>query len=114
VIVTVSGGRAAIRSHAHNTKDLSTGRVLDKFPDIIAKLGGIAQRFCTALDCVDVAFLTDHTLDELPRPSRIGAVRVGGIDLNTPRIHHTLAAVLALTSTPGGFTVGTSPPKSPP
>jgi hypothetical protein len=91
---------------AHNTKDLNTGRVLDKFPDIITKLGDIAQRFCTALDCVDVAFLTDHTLEELPRPSTIGAVRVGGIDLNKPRIHATLAAVLALASTPNGFTVG--------
>lgn len=34
-----------------------------------------------------------------------GAVRVGGIDLNKPRIHHALRAVLALASAPGGFTV---------
>lgn len=91
---------------AHNTKDLKLGRVLDKFPEIVAKLGGITQRFCTALDCVDIGFLTDYTLDELPRPSQIGAVRVGGIDINKPRIHNALTAVLALASTPGGFTVG--------
>jgi hypothetical protein len=91
---------------AHNTKDLKTGRALDKFPAIVAQLAGIAERFCTALDCVDTGFLTDHTLDELPRPSQIGAVRVGGIDLNTPRVHDALRAVLALASAPGGFTVG--------
>lgn len=91
---------------AHNTKDLKVGRALDKFPDIVARLAGIAERFCTAVDCVDVGFLTDGTLDDLPRPSQIGAVRVGGIDLNKPRIHHALSAVLALTTTPGGFTVG--------
>jgi hypothetical protein len=37
------------------------------------------------LDCVDVGFLPAATLDELPTPSRIGAIRVGGIDLNKPR-----------------------------
>jgi hypothetical protein len=45
---------------AHNTKDLKAGRALDKFPTIIAQLVGIAERFCTALDCVDTGFLTDH------------------------------------------------------
>jgi hypothetical protein len=91
---------------AHNTKDLKVGRALDKFPTIVARLADIAERFCAALDCVDTGFLTDHTLDELPRPSQIGAVRIGGIDLNKPRIHDALRAVLALASTPGGFTVG--------
>src|SRR6266545_3708855 len=91
---------------AHNTKDLKVGRVLDRFVDIVTALAGIAERFCTAVDCVDIGFLTDGTLEELPRASQIGAVRVGGIDLNTPRIRHALTAVLALASAPGGFTVG--------
>ena len=92
---------------AHNTKDLNVGRMLDRFPDIVAALGGIAERFATAIDCVDIGFLTDGLLDDLPRPSRLGAVRVGGVDPNNPRIHTTLAAVLALATTPGGgFTVG--------
>jgi hypothetical protein len=90
----------------HNTKDLKVGRALDKFPDIVAALTGIAERFCTAVDCVDTGFLTDGTLDELPRPSHVGAIRVGGIDLNKPRMHAALSAVLALATTAGGFTVG--------
>lgn len=62
---------------ARNTKDLNVDRVLDKFPNIIAKLGGITEQFCTALDCVDIGFLTDTTLEDLTQPSQLGAVRVG-------------------------------------
>ena len=89
----------------HNTKQLRCGRILEKFPEIIGKLAGMTGRFCTALDCVDVGFLPEDTLDQLPLPSRIGATRIGGIDLNKPRIRSTLAAVLALAAAPGGFTV---------
>jgi hypothetical protein len=114
----VAFGRLAVKAYtkgehvlrfeatAHNTTDLKVGRVLDKFPDIVARLAGIAERFCTAVDCVDTGFLTDGILDQLPRPSKIGAVQVGGIDLNKPRIHHALSAMLALAAAPGGFTVG--------
>jgi hypothetical protein len=62
-------------------------------------------RFTTTLDCVDTGFLPENTLDQLPLPSRIGATRIGGIDLNKPRIRSTLAAVLALAAAPGGFSV---------
>ena len=89
----------------HNTKQLGCGRVLDKFPEIVTRLAGMVKRFCTTLDCVDTGFLPDDTLDELPLPSRIAATRVGGIDLNKPRIRATLAAVLALAAAPAGFTV---------
>src|SRR5215207_1642524 len=34
----------------HNTRQLRCGRVVDRFADIVAKLAGIAERFCTALD----------------------------------------------------------------
>ena len=89
----------------HNTKQLRCGRVLDRFPEIIGKLAGMVDRFTTALDCVDVGFLPQDTLDQLPLPSHLGATRIGGIDLNKPRIRSTLAAVLALAAAPGGFTV---------
>jgi hypothetical protein len=63
------------------------------------------QRFLTTLDCVDAAFVGDQTLDQLPLPSQIGSTRVGGVDLNQPRIRAVLQAVLALSPAPGGFTV---------
>jgi len=65
----------------------------------------MAERCCTTLDCVDAGFITDQTLDELPRPSRLGRTRVGGVDLNKPRMRAALAAVLALAAAPRGFTV---------
>jgi hypothetical protein len=89
----------------HNTTQLRCGRVLDRFGEIVDRLAGMVDRFTTTLDCLDVGFLPDHTLDELPLPSQIGATRVGGIEVNKPRIHATLSAVLALTAAPGGFTV---------
>jgi hypothetical protein len=91
---------------AHNTAELRCRRMLDNFPEIVDRLAGVAERFCTALDCVDTGFLTDGLLDQLPTPSALGASRVAGVDLNQARIRDALAAVLALTPTPGGFTVG--------
>jgi cell division septation protein DedD len=44
-------------------------------------------------------------LDQLPAPTRIGATRVGGVDLNKPRIRAALSAALALSAAPEGFTV---------
>jgi len=108
-LVTLKGytkGERVLRFEAivHNTKALGTGRVLDRFPDIVARLAGMTERFCTILDCVDVGFLPDGILDHLPVPSQIGATRVGGVDLNRPRIRHALQAVLALAAAPNGFT----------
>jgi hypothetical protein len=90
----------------HNTKQLGCGRAIERFPQIVTQLAGMAERFCTTpLDCVTTGFLPDGTLDALPLPSRIGRTRVGGIDLNKPRIRAALAAVLALAAAPSGFTV---------
>jgi hypothetical protein len=89
----------------HNTKELGCGRVLVRFPEIVARLTSMLERFLTTLDCVDAAFITDQTLDQLPLPSQVGATCIGGIDLNKPRLRATLAAVLALGPAPGGFTV---------
>jgi hypothetical protein len=59
----------------------------------------------TTLDGVDVAFISDETVDQLPRPSRAGKVRVGGVDLNNARMQAALTAVLALGPSPMGFGV---------
>ena len=79
--------------------------MIDKFPDIVTELAGIAERFATALDCVDTGFLGDGILDELPAGVRLGATRVGGVDLNKPRMRDALRAALALAPAPNGFTV---------
>jgi len=100
-------GEHALRFEAvvHNTRALRCGRVLDNFPTIIARLAAMVDRFCTTLDCVDHTFIADDLLDRLPTPAQIGATRVGGVDLNKPRIRAALSAVLALSPACDGFTV---------
>ena len=94
-----------VEATVHNTKELRCRRSLEYFPEIITRLAGMAERFCAAIDCADISFIADGILDELPLPARLGATRTGGIDLNKPRIRATLAAALALTPAPAGFTV---------
>jgi hypothetical protein len=89
----------------HNTRELRCRRGIDNFPEIITQLAGITDRFATTLDCADIAFIAGTTLDDLPLPSRLGATRTGGIDLNRPRIRAALSAALALAAAPHGFTV---------
>jgi len=102
-----SKGEHVLRFEAvvHNTRQLHLGRVLERFPEIVARLHAMLDRFTSLLDCVDVAFLPGELLDELPRSSRLGATRVGGIDLNKARVRAVLAAVVALAAAPRGFTV---------
>jgi hypothetical protein len=109
-LLTLKGytkGERVLRFEAivHNTKELGCGRAVDKFPTIVAKLAGMVHRFCTMLDCVDLGFLPDGILDQLPLPGRVGVTRVGGLDLNKPRLRTALTAVLALSAAPRGFTV---------
>jgi hypothetical protein len=109
-LLTLKGytkGEHVLRFEAivHNTQALHTGRMLEKFPAIVARLAAMVDRFTSMLDCVDVAFLPDGVLDQLPTPSQIGATRVGGIDINKPRARAALSAVLALAVAPDGFTV---------
>ncbi|MBV9319399.1 MAG: hypothetical protein JO106_05730 [Mycobacterium sp.] len=85
---------------AHHTKQLGCGRRLDKFPHIIARLTGMVERFMSTLDCVELGFLPDGILDQLPAPSTLGATRTGGLDMNLPRVRAALAAALAFAVAP--------------
>ena len=59
-----------------------------------------------ALSCIDQCFIADSMLDELPTQSRVGATKVGGIDLNKHRMRGVVEAVIALclSLSPQGFT----------
>ncbi len=89
----------------HNAKELGCGRVVAKFPDIVARLRRMLEGFLDNLHCADVAFIAGDTLDRLPSASRVGKTRVGGVDLNKPRMRAVLAAVLALAPSQKGFGV---------
>ena len=43
-------------------------------------------------------------MEQLPQSSQLGKSRVGGIDLNKPRMHNALRTVQALAIAPKGFT----------
>jgi hypothetical protein len=99
-------GERALRIEviAHNAKKLPCGCSLEKFPKIVTHLKGILERFMNALSCMDVCFVSDDTLEQLPLPSQVGKSRVGGIDFNKARIRRVANAVSALSASPGGFT----------
>ena len=91
---------------AHNAGALRCGRVLAKFPTIVAQLRAILGRALDSLQWLDRAFISDETLERLPTPAQVGTTRVGGIDIGKPRMRAVLTAVLALAPAPRGFTVG--------
>lgn len=88
----------------HNTEELRCGRSLEKFPEIVAQAKSILERFMDALSCIDQCFIADGMLEQLPAPSQVGKTKVGGIDLNKPRIRWVVEAVIALSPSPNGFT----------
>jgi hypothetical protein len=93
-----------IEAMAHNVKELDCGRSLERFPRIVGELKVILERFMQALSCIDQCFIPDDTLERLPEPSLVGTAKVGGIDVNKPRMRRVAEAVLALSWRPGGFT----------
>jgi DNA-binding transcriptional ArsR family regulator len=92
-----------IEAIAHNTKELNTGIGIDRFPAMIAKLSAMLERFLESLRCVDVAWISDELLERLPDPGFVGQTRVGGVDINKPRMRAVMEAVVALSISPNGF-----------
>src|SRR5207244_10400069 len=61
-------------------------------------------RFMDALSCIYQCFIAHRMLEQLPAPSQVGKTKVGGIDLNKPRMRWAVEAVIALSPSPNGFT----------
>ena len=98
-------GERTLRFEAivHNARTLKCGRVLEKFPTIVTSLSEHLRRFLDVLRGVDQPFLADATWDNLPAPSKVGACRVGGVDINKQRMRAVMAAAVALSAKPHGF-----------
>ncbi len=99
-------GERVLRTEAmaHNIRDLRCRLGSVYFPEIVGELRKMVDRFVEVLDCLDTAFIDAGLMDELSQPGRLGAVRVGGLDINRPRIRAVMEAVLALSPNPRGFT----------
>ncbi len=88
----------------HDAKELRCGRSLENFARLVAALKGILKRFTDALSCIDQCFIANDLLERLPAASQVGNTKVGGIDLNKPRMQRVVQAVIALSASPDGFT----------
>ena len=70
---------------------------------LFGQLREILERFLEALACMDPCFVSGQALECLSSPSRIGALRVGGLDLDCPRTRRVANALMALSAQPFGF-----------
>ena len=93
-----------IEAMAHNVRDLHCRLSALYFPEVVAALREMVDRYVEVLDCLDTAFIDGGLLDELSQPGTLGGVRVGGIDTNRPRMRAVMEAVLTLSPNPRGFT----------
>jgi len=90
----------------HNTKDVPFRRGLVDFPKIVVWMRGVLERCMNTLQCVDACFIGDEMLERLPEASVVGKTRVGGVDFNRLRMRRAIQAVVALSTSPKGFTAG--------
>ena len=99
-------GERVLRTEAMalNVEALKCGRLVERFAVSVQRLRTILERFLEALSCLDRCFISDRTLDQLPTPSVVGRTRVGGMDINRPRMQRVIRGLLALSASPGGFT----------
>lgn len=88
----------------HNASETPFRRKLENFPRTVAWTKDVIGRFLNALHCVEACFIGDQTLEQLPAPSMVGKTKVGGVDLNRSRMRLTMRAIVALSTSPAGFT----------
>jgi hypothetical protein len=88
----------------HNTKTLPRCRPLERFPRVVEQLRRMVDRFLEALHGIDACYISDDTLEQLPEPGQVGKTKVGGIDCNKQRMRNVMHAVVALSTSPKGFT----------
>lgn len=87
----------------HNTRALRWARSLPRLAEIMSRLRDVLSRFLAVVFRVDVSSISDSTLETLPTSSLVGRTRVGGVDINQPRMRAVVEAVIALASAPRGF-----------
>ena len=77
---------------AHNVEEFNCGKVIDRFAVIINRLAELLTKFLDAMQCVDTGWVFDGQMDQLPQPGQVGKTRVGGVDINRPRIRAAMHA----------------------
>jgi hypothetical protein len=87
----------------HNVKDLRSGKVLDKLPELLKRMREMLVRFLGTVQAAHLAFLDEGAFERWSKPTQRGSRRLAGIDLNKARNRHVVDAVVALSTRPGGF-----------
>jgi hypothetical protein len=64
----------------HHASEPPFRRQLEKFPKTVVWMKEVAERFLDVLHGVESGFIGDETLEQLPEPSVVGQMRVGGVD----------------------------------
>ena len=100
------GGRVLrIEVVAHNVKDLRTGKILDKLPELLKRMREMLVRFLGTVQAAHLAFLDEGAFERWSKPTQRGTRRLAGMDLNKARNRHVMDAVVALSTRPSGFTL---------
>jgi hypothetical protein len=94
-----------IEAVAHNVKELRCGKILERLPDMLAKLRQMVSDFLNLICATHISYLDEGILDAISQPSDRGTRRLAGIDLQKPRVRAVSEALLTLSAKPGGFTV---------
>ena len=90
---------------AHNVKDLRSGVLVEKMPRLLKTMEQYLNNFLNIVQAAHVSFLDEGTFDTLAMPTQRGNQRRAGVDLNKVRMRRVVAAVIALSPKPAGFTV---------
>jgi len=93
-----------IEAIAHNVADLRCGKRLEKLQIMLAELQRMTIDFLNTVQAADVNFLDEQVLDTLTQPTQKGEQRLAGVDLQKPRMRAVAEAVVALATSPRGFT----------
>ncbi len=104
-----SKGERVLRAEAmaRNVEALKCGRSLERLPRMVQGLKTILERFLDSLSCMDRCFISGVKFEDLPESTVVGTARVAGLDFNRARTWRVARAVLALSTTPGGFSAST-------
>ena len=90
---------------AHHVKELRCGTLVEKMPRLLQTMQQYLHNFLNIIQAAHVSFLDERAFDELAAPSQRGTKRLAGVDFNKVRMRRVVAAVIALSPKPTGFTV---------
>lgn len=88
-----------------NTAALKTGKLLEKLPEILARMQQMLVRFLAVVKAAHLSFIDAGQFESWAEPTQRGKRRLAGLDLNKARNRAVVQAVVALASAPEGFSI---------